>query len=121
MSDPRPKRQDLGESPDPCAAKSHDLSTSFGADTKSHRIDLPAAAQAELNQLLAQLVKLKRFEIRRPLGMGGMGAVFEAYDRLREEIVALKTIRTPTPESIYRFKQEFLHLTNVAHPNIAPL
>ena len=34
-----------------------------------------------------------RYEIKRPLGKGGMGHVYEAYDRVLEEPVAIKVLR----------------------------
>ncbi len=43
-----------------------------------------------------------RFRIERPLGAGGFGVVYEATDLLRNNRVALKVIRTATPESLYR-------------------
>ena len=38
-----------------------------------------------------------RFAVIRRLGAGGMGVVYEAHDRMRDEIVALKTLRRLTP------------------------
>jgi serine/threonine protein kinase len=34
----------------------------------------------------------ERFDVRRRVGAGGMGAVYEAYDRERDMRVAIKTI-----------------------------
>jgi serine/threonine protein kinase len=63
----------------------------------------------------------ERFEIRRRLGAGGMGAVYEVHDRARDEIVALKTILRASPADIYRLKREFRGLADVAHPNFVCL
>jgi serine/threonine-protein kinase len=34
-----------------------------------------------------------RYEVRSPIGRGGMGEVYRAYDRVLEEEVALKVLR----------------------------
>ncbi len=62
-----------------------------------------------------------RFELRRRLGAGGFGVVYEAWDRARNAVVALKLMRRRDPGALYRFKQEFRTLAEVVHPNLAQL
>ncbi|HEX9104396.1 MAG TPA: serine/threonine-protein kinase, partial [Polyangia bacterium] len=62
-----------------------------------------------------------RFQIVRRLGMGGMGAVFEAIDRERERNVALKVLTVENAEALVRFKREFRALQSVHHPNLVSL
>ncbi|MEO8493715.1 MAG: AAA family ATPase [Planctomycetota bacterium] len=62
-----------------------------------------------------------RFEVMRQLGAGGMGVVYEVYDRERGARVALKTLRRVDATAIYRFKHEFRSLTEIVHPNLLPL
>ena len=59
-----------------------------------------------------------RFELRGRLGAGGMGVVYQAYDRDREELVALKTIRGLEVSAFYRLKQEFRAIADLSHPNL---
>lgn len=60
----------------------------------------------------------ERFAVRRRVGSGGMGIVYEAYDLERDMRVAIKTILDVDASTLYRFKKEFRSLTDVVHPNL---
>ena len=68
-----------------------------------------------------EVPETERFEIRRKLGEGGMGVVYEAYDRERPTIVALKTLRHAHATALARFKGEFRALQRLEHPNLVSL
>ncbi len=63
----------------------------------------------------------QRFDLIRMIGKGGMGTVFEAFDRLRNARVALKLLSHFGPTQLYLFKQEFRSLANIVHPNLVGL
>jgi serine/threonine protein kinase/predicted ATPase len=62
-----------------------------------------------------------RFSVVRRIGSGGMGVVYEAFDRERNERVALKTLAEFDALALYRFKQEFRSLSEILHPHLIPL
>src|SRR5262245_2482860 len=65
-----------------------------------------------------------RYRIETLIGLGGMGAVYKAFDLELNLTVALKTIRSDASASsgaeslARRFKQELLLAREVSHPNI---
>src|SRR3954467_5701620 len=62
-----------------------------------------------------------RFELKRQLGEGGFGIVYEAFDRKRSARVALKVLREAEGTGLYRFKREFRTLADISHENLVGL
>jgi len=62
-----------------------------------------------------------RYEIVSQLGRGGMGMVYKAHDRMLDEIVAIKVLRSEfanTPEMAKRFMSEIKLARKVSHRNV---
>lgn len=62
-----------------------------------------------------------RLLIRRSIGSGSFGMVFEAFDHERHAVVALKTLTHMGPEALLQFKREFRALADLSHPNLVGL
>jgi eukaryotic-like serine/threonine-protein kinase len=63
----------------------------------------------------------ERYVVRRELGRGGMGTVYEARDTELERGVALKVMRPEllsSPEAASRFKREARAAAGLSHPNV---
>jgi hypothetical protein len=72
-------------------------------------------------QLAPGVILAGRFEIQSMLGDGGMGTVFEAFDRVTQEHVAVKVLRTDlhlSTEAKQRFLAEAKVSRILSHPHI---
>ena len=95
------------------------------ADTAAPRPPSAARAHAEHAADLVGRSLGPRYQIIKMLGVGGMGAVYQAWDQDLSVVVALKTVRpevSADPEAARqlerRFKQELLLARQVTHRNI---
>ncbi len=98
-----------------------------GHEEDSGLLDAPAFVAVDvasgdegLRTIDAGTVLCDRFEVVRPLGTGGMGAVYEARDRELGTAVALKVLRSDiaaSAEAQERFRREVNLARRVTHPN----
>lgn len=64
------------------------------------------------------------FELRREIGRGGMGTVYEAWQRSLQRVVALKVLArhiSATPKAIIRFQREAQAAAKLHHTHIVPI
>lgn len=90
-----------------------------GGSGRSSHDDSGGVSPFEIGDVLAGRYRIKRF-----LGRGGMGEVFEVEDLILHSAVALKTIRpseADRSEAIERFKREINVARRVTHPNVCRL
>jgi len=70
-------------------------------------------------QVLAEgTVLAGRFELKRFIARGGMGVVYEAEDRMLRARVAVKVLLGAVPDAEERIRREVLLARAVAHPNV---
>lgn len=65
-----------------------------------------------------------QYDVLRPLGRGGMGAVYLARERALDRLVAIKVLRpelATAPETRERFRREARTAARLSHPGIVPL
>ena len=70
---------------------------------------------------LAVGTKLGPYEIKAPLGAGGMGEVYRAHDARLDRDVAVKILPgeyASDSERVHRFEQEARATATLSHPNI---
>lgn len=73
------------------------------------------------------LTKLGKYEIKRELGRGAMGIVYEGFDPFIERIVAIKTIQkslidqSEAQDVLNRFRREAQASGRLTHPNIVSI
>ena len=79
---------------------------------------------AHLRQVLAALEPAgERYEVREPIGHGGMGTVYRAWDRTLGREVALKVLRADvsSEDAAVRLEREARILARLEHPGIVPV
>lgn len=85
----------------------------------------PQREREHSSRLQSGCVLEHRFVIRRLIGAGGMGEVYEAEDlRLNRALIALKTIRAEYAADEVarrRFQNEVLLARSIAHPHVCPV
>jgi serine/threonine protein kinase len=83
---------------------------------------LPDRTVAHLRALSDDLAAAAdRYELREPIGRGGMGVVFRAFDRELERDVAVKVLHAHAPGAAQRLLQEARILARLEHPGILPI
>ena len=76
---------------------------------------------------MAEIGNIGKYEIRREIGRGAMGVVYEGYDPAIKRLVALKTIRADqlageNPQAVIaRFRREAQAAGRLNHPNIVSI
>jgi serine/threonine protein kinase len=114
------------------AGDDHDMANEVRAlleeDARSlGALDRPPLGRADLEALTREVreaplpARIGRFRVNGLLGVGGMGAVYEAEQDEPRRLVALKVIRPGliTPALLRRFRRETNALAQLSHPGIA--
>ncbi|MCZ6598278.1 MAG: serine/threonine-protein kinase, partial [Planctomycetota bacterium] len=81
----------------------------------------PVPGVAAAGGVVPGRVLADRYEVRREIARGGMGAVYAAWDRVREEEIAIKVLHPhlfSVPQARVRFLEEAKTTSSLSHPCI---
>lgn len=116
---------ELAETPDSTSGVTERASddTSFAQLLReAARIGAPHPSSRVTKQLVPGCkLAAERFELRRAIGAGGMGEVYEAFDFERRSNVALKTLSKPNATNLSALKNEFRSIADISHPSLIRL
>jgi len=89
--------------------------------TDAATVSMTSAAGTGASQQIPS--SIGQYRILRPIGEGGMGAVYEAEQQAPHRVVALKVIKAglATSDLLRRFEQEANALGRLQHPGIAQI
>lgn len=91
------------------------------ATPPAHPHDTPVGSPPDRAGLAPGDVLAGRYEVRAEVGRGGMGVVYAAFDRVRQEEVAVKVLLPHllrSPDARARFGNEIAVATRLSHPRI---
>jgi serine/threonine protein kinase len=97
------------------------LAATVGADTPAEPPPPAAETAALLGGLPEPLQRVGRYLLLRPLGAGGMGVVYAAYDEELDRKVAIKLLRPAGhahSERRTRILREAQAMARISHPNV---
>ena len=105
------------------AENNTDKSDSYAISSAKEDTNPSKKTERSINFESGQLIN-KRYEIKKRLGQGGMGNVFEAFDKKLHRSVAIKIPRfnsNAKTETLERFQREARSMARLSHPNLCKI